>query len=377
MTTVKKTAAILLCIASAAMTGCGLFDEIFDTGSDDAASVGDNGGFFSKEVKEISREELEEKIVNEAHQYNNTIHIEGKVDPNDMGNIISMITWKHPELFWITGYHISYDDHEADIDLKVIEDLDMGKISEISEELDKEAERIAKEAEKFDSDYEKALYVHDAIIEDCEYDKENFDNNDKAHFWGTAYGALVQHKAICQGYAEAYLLVMEKLGIECGVCGGIAADVGHAWNYVKLEGEYYWADLTWDDPFINDESGYLTHNYFLINDDLLYIDRVIDEDVEFVPECRSMDMNYYVMSGCFFDSYDLTALDEAFDRTFDGDKVEFMFADDETYEEVLSLLIDNGEIWQLSALDGKYDEISVYPIAYSEMRILAFYFTDK
>lgn len=55
------------------------------------------------------------------------------------------------------------------------------------------------------------------------------------------------------GYAKAYMLIMNELGIECGLVTGIAKNStgssgGHAWNYINLDGDYYMVDVTWDDP---------------------------------------------------------------------------------------------------------------------------------
>lgn len=376
MKMIKRSAALLFCITAMTMTGCAYLEELVGSDTDTDTIVTSEAEermtFFQKEVKKISAEELTEQMVSEAFEFKSSIHIEGKIDPDDVDSFTSLTSFEYPELFWIAGYNMSYNDYEADIELDIIEGLSIDEIVEMSNELDREAEIIVEAARQLDSDYEKALYVHDAIIEACEYDSENVGNNETAHLWGTAYGALVQHKAICQGYAEAYKLIMDKLGIECGICGGMASNESHAWNYVKLDGEYYWADLTWDDPILNGESGFLTHVYFMFDDELLYKDRTIDEYVGLLPECRSMDMNYYVQNGCYFDTYDFNALDEAAVNAVGDDKLEFMFADDETYEEARTALLENGDVWQLSPINGVYD--TLYPIEYEQMRVIAICF---
>lgn len=376
MKMIKRSAALLMCIAAVMMTGCSLLEELYDTDktSEAAGEAEERKTFFQKASKEISCDELTEQMLKEAHEFNSSIHIEGKIDPDDVDGFTSLTSFEYPELFWIAGYNMSYNDYEADIELNIIEDLSIEEIEVMSKELDREVDIIVEAAQQLGSDYDKALYVHDVIIEACEYDSENVSNNKTVRLWGTAYGALVQHKAICQGYAEAYKLIMDKLGIECGLCGGTASNESHAWNYVKLDGEYYWVDLTWDDPILNNKSGFLTHVYFMYNDELLYKDRVINEHVGDLPECKSMDMNYYVRNGCYFDTYDFNAIDEAAINTIEDEKLEFMFADDETYEEARKALIEDGEVWQLSPISGAYD--TLYPIEYEKMRVIAIYFEE-
>lgn len=382
MNLIKKKAALFICIAAAAMTGCSIMEKqllIVPADSDTYSSVAEDSGkffnFLEKEIKEISGEELTEQMLNAARELDNNIHIDGKIDPEDVDKFTDITTFEYPELFWVAGYNMSYNDYEADIELDIIEGLSIEEVGEMSKELDREVGIIVEAAQQLDSDYEKALYVHDTIIDICEYDSGNVGNNETVHLWGTAYGALVRHKAICQGYAEAYKLIMDKLGIECGICGGMASNESHAWNYVKLDGEYYWADLTWDDPILDGESGFLTHVYFMFDDELLYKTRTIDEYGSLLPECRSMDMNYYVQNGCYFDTYDFNAIDEAAVNAVGDDKLEFMFADDETYEEARTALLENGDVWQLSPINGVYD--TIYPIEYEQMRVIAIGFEDS
>ena len=57
---------------------------------------------------------------------------------------------------------------------------------------------------------------------------------------------------MCAGYAKAYQLILNRMGIECGyITGNAVNDMvsgPHAWNYVRLDGNYYQVDVTWDDP---------------------------------------------------------------------------------------------------------------------------------
>jgi len=63
------------------------------------------------------------------------------------------------------------------------------------------------------------------------------------------YGPLIQGKGVCLGYAETFRLLMDMAGIECITVTGAAfmSRENHAWNMVKLDGEWYCVDVTWDD----------------------------------------------------------------------------------------------------------------------------------
>ena len=62
------------------------------------------------------------------------------------------------------------------------------------------------------------------------------------------YGALVNRKAICLGYASAFQLLMDMSGVECITVVGAAfsSQEDHAWNMVRLDGDWYCVDVTWD-----------------------------------------------------------------------------------------------------------------------------------
>lgn len=102
------------------------------------------------------------------------------------------------------------------------------------------------------TDYDKILAAHEYLRSHVNY------NDNDTYLVHTAYGALVNKQAVCEGYAKAYKLLLNAMGIECDVV--INAD--HAWNVVCLDGEWYLVDVTNDDT-----NGGLM--YFLLGQDEL------------------------------------------------------------------------------------------------------------
>ena len=102
------------------------------------------------------------------------------------------------------------------------------------------------------SDMEKALYVNDYLALNCEYDY-TLSNH-------TAYDALVNKSAVCEGYAEAYKLLTAELGMECEIVS--SRSLNHAWNMIDIDGKKYHVDPTWNDPY-EDMLGAASHRYFL------------------------------------------------------------------------------------------------------------------
>lgn len=140
------------------------------------------------------------------------------------------------------------------------------------------------------SDYEKIKTVHDYIVVNTIYDRKNLENNSIPDIDYTAKGVFENGIAVCRGYAEAFKLLMDELGIECQIVTGYAENISHAWNIVKLDGQWYHIDTTFDDPI--DESNEslenpysnLRYDYFLINDEQIFLDHTMDSNA---PACTS------------------------------------------------------------------------------------------
>lgn len=107
---------------------------------------------------------------------------------------------------------------------------------------------------------EKIKTVHDYIINNTKYDIERSDNKVKKYHSDTAYGALIEHYAICGGYADSMKLFLDKLGIE----NYKISSENHIWNLVKVNNKWLHLDLTWDDPVTNTGDDILEYSYFLI-----------------------------------------------------------------------------------------------------------------
>lgn len=118
------------------------------------------------------------------------------------------------------------------------------------------------------SEWERELAIHDYIVLNTQYDYDNYLNGTVPADSYSAYGVFFHGTAVCQGYAEAAHLLLQLAGIESHIVTGTANGGGHAWNKVKIDGEYYNLDVTWDDP-VPDEPGRVTYSYFNVTDEEL------------------------------------------------------------------------------------------------------------
>ncbi len=95
------------------------------------------------------------------------------------------------------------------------------------------------------SSYEKFQAVYSWMCDHITYDHENLSNEDYKLKY-TAYAALINRTAVCQGYANLLYRLMLELGVDCRLIRGYGNDGRHGWNIVRLGDYYYNADATWD-----------------------------------------------------------------------------------------------------------------------------------
>ena len=132
-------------------------------------------------------------------------------------------------------------------------------------------------SKKTGNTYNDIKLVHDYLTENVEYDT----TISKPHIYNV-YGALVNHVAVCEGYARSFKYIMDNMGIPCVLVIGKGTNSkgeteNHAWNYVSLNGVWYAIDTTWDDPVVEGggkASQRSKYKYFLKGSNTLNKDHV-------------------------------------------------------------------------------------------------------
>ena len=160
--------------------------------------------------------------------------------------------------------------------------------------------------------WEQIKYLHDYLVLHCNYGEEG-----KLPF--TAYGALVEGWATCQGYADAMHLLLSRAGFEtCYTIGrGDNINYTHKWNYVKLDdGKWYIVDPTWSDPTGKTDPNYICYDYFMISDEVILQDHAMKFDNAYyeqrdgkpyyyvIPSADSMELSYHNVMGYYCTTYE-------------------------------------------------------------------------
>ena len=152
------------------------------------------------------------------------------------------------------------------------------------------------------NDYKKVIAAHDYIIKNCVYNVEGIDDDTLTDDDFTAYGVLVKGKAVCEGYAKAFKMLMDIADIDCIMVTGTVGedDIPHAWNMVKLEDSWYHVDVTYDDP--NPETKEIVYVYMNVTDDIIEKDHTWNKNT--TPEAKNTKYDYLKKNQTFYDSND-------------------------------------------------------------------------
>ncbi|MGN1061179.1 MAG: transglutaminase domain-containing protein [Candidatus Coproplasma sp.] len=151
----------------------------------------------------------------------------------------------HPLYYWLSGQTVY---NSQMLSLCVDEDYKSGSVRTAQNELlynaiDEYLNSVGGET----SAYQIAFALHDRIIDSIDYalDENGYPQNESwAH---CVLGAFIVGEAVCEGYAKAFSLLLNACGVDNVYVTGTSKGEGHAWNIVKIDGNWYWYDLTWDD----------------------------------------------------------------------------------------------------------------------------------
>ena len=229
-------------------------------------------------------------------------------DEDVISKVYHALLKDHPELFWVHNREEVYTTSYKGTDYCRFSPgytYTEQEISEIMTEMQNVVNEVNAEITQNTSDYDKVKMIYTYLIDHTEYEASDDDQNIAGVFW--------KKKAVCAGYARAVQYLLEQLGIPCIYVEGSArdSDEGHAWNIVKINGQYYYVDATnGDQPsFLEGGAVQLEEHKTVIYDYLCPFpqeyEQVYTASDEFpVPECMASDLNFYVLNQACFDTYD-------------------------------------------------------------------------
>lgn len=286
----------------------------------------------------------------------------------------------HPEIFYVDGYH--YTNYTIDNVITKISFTGNYTCSKEQAEakkvqINEAVNRCLANAPSSEDDYYAIKYIYDYLITNTEYDVEAPDNQNIC-------SVFLNGRSVCNGYAKAAQLLLNKLGIDCTLVTGTvdtknSKGVRHAWNLVKCNNAYYYVDVTWGDSSYQTTNGEsadatklptINYDYLNVTTSDILRNHTISDDI-YMPNCSSMADNYYVREDEYFTSAEMSLVKDLFERRYnDGsNNVTMKCASQEVYDSMFAQLITDRKVFDY--LQG--DTSSVSYTTFADTRTIIFW----
>lgn len=243
-----------------------------------------------------------EKIVEAVQNCQTTIALDERLTESEILTVFYYYHADYPQHFWCDGsmrYVISGKSNKV-TQIQLQYTMTGAQLLQAQTDFKKAVVDLLEIAANGKDEYERELLLHNALAKRITYkDVENAHN---------AYGALVKGKAVCEGYARAFQYLLYQSGIQCliaegsGINPSTGLSEGHAWNVVRIDGQYYHTDLTWDDT--DDDNTPVMYPYFNLKTEQITEDHTIATQNSYdLPICTATAANYHVKNGTRLTSY--------------------------------------------------------------------------
>lgn len=214
----------------------------------------------------------------------------------------------NPQIFWLPNVYIMTPDGSAVAFSHTEKGADYMMTPQekhiAEQQLKTMVDSLVAKASELGSRFEKELFFHDWLCSNVNYGQDGTNNV------FSAYGALVNGVAVCEGYSRAMQLLCDSVGIPCTVISGKSNGVGHMWNIINPGDGWYHVDVTWDD---DSKYNYIRHAYFNLTDTQIKPDHTIYDAVEagktyigednfnlYIYTCNSQKYNYFIKKNLIF-----------------------------------------------------------------------------
>lgn len=225
------------------------------------------------------------------------VYINNKKAMNDVHIAMEAALFDYPELFYLKKeYIISTITNGNNTEVQLNVTYTVGSRSQLNEQIaaiKKAMSKILSQVTATDP-FNIEVHIHDILAKEIEYYRPENESNIPDNCYNI-YGALVEKKAVCEGFAKSFCALMRNKKIDTTVVIGNLSDVPHIWNIVKMPDGWYHVDVT-NDQLCKEGGTLPIHPYFNITTAQISKTHHI-KCMEKVPEANSEKYNYYYATG--------------------------------------------------------------------------------
>lgn len=210
------------------------------------------------------------------------ITMDGNVGEEHIRMAVTAFKNDHPEVFWLANvYSKAYSENHTIVRLYSYVSAD--ECARMLEQIDQKVQEILYRLPAGLSELDREIFLFDEIASLCTYDTAAAKDPSLWQSY-TIYGLLINGKAVCEGYARTMQLLLSYADMECRLMNGEAGGTVHMWNLVRVDGNWYHLDPTW-----NDETDVPRYDYFNVTDAVIGKDHTPSVDITTLPAQQMAD----------------------------------------------------------------------------------------
>lgn len=255
-------------------------------------------------------DEETQKVYDEVYQtmllHEESVRV-GTVRTDVLDRAYKAVIADYGEIFWVSGY--SYMQYMKGSVMVGIDFSPGYTVTEderklLQEQIDAAVTEILAGIGTEASDYEKAKYVYEYLAGNVDYVVSAPDNQN-------IISVFLNGQTVCQGYACAAQYLLTQLSVQAAIVTGEANGASHAWNLVRLDGEYYYMDATWgNSTYAGEENGedrFINYSFLGVTTEDMKMTHTANDNF-ILPECTATQDNYFVRENLYFTEWDPDAV---------------------------------------------------------------------
>lgn len=345
---------------------------------------GPKGDYVTSISTEMSQKRYAYNTLNDAEKsiYNSilkgvkdfspTIKLDKPITSETFRKIFGMIYFQETQLFWLDGALETFEGESDTVNVYYRASKEDAEL--FQGQLDTKVKELIDSFPANATTVDKLKILHDYLVFKNEFTKDT-------PMAQTIFGAIVEGKTQCEGYAKAMGYLCDMAGIEnMLITGENEKRLSHAWNLVKVDGDWYNIDATFDDPVGSGGPEFIRYNYFNVpNDEIIDKSHFIDTTYYTPPAATATKANYHRTYGLYAESYEqaieivkseLTKISK--DKTT---LIQIKMSSDEVYNKVMDELVTKTGIFKVikelnETIPNKFVEGKAFPTGDSKVRTL-------
>lgn len=267
--------------------------------------------YYQYATMTATEKQLYNKLVAGIENLQNEIAVNDiSINTDDATALFYKVIADNPQFFWVSrkvsvsydprkmtaqSFIVLYTDGEKADAVNGIQPIALADRTKIAAKRTALNEKIGQILNAIPANYpevDREKLIHDYILTHLQYDtvaaSQNLPVDAILPHAYDIYGAAVEGKAVCEGYAKLFQYLCYRTGINAAQISGTANGGGHMWNAVKLDGDWYEIDVTWDDG--DDELLY--YRYFNLTHSQMAQDHTADASKNPFPQCNGTKYRY-------------------------------------------------------------------------------------